>query len=122
MITLISHRYPAASQGNETANANVSQGQISKDFDCSVIHLPLHARGRGKTGEHRAIQDYVLSSVRAKDIIQRAIAEAKDGTTMTFGCMDGKKRSVAVVERLALRLRNSGHEVAIRHTELEALG
>jgi UPF0042 nucleotide-binding protein len=61
--------------------------------------------------------------VRIRDLVELLlpayIAEGKAHFAIGFGCTGGQHRSVAIAERLAQALAESGWQVSIRHREME---
>jgi UPF0042 nucleotide-binding protein len=47
------------------------------------------------------------------------VQEGKAYLTIAVGCTGGRHRSVVLVEELARRLRDAGHEVSVRHRDME---
>ncbi len=47
------------------------------------------------------------------------VQEGKAYLTIAIGCTGGRHRSVVLVEELARRLRGVGHEVSVRHRDVE---
>jgi len=84
---------------------------------------------RPLTGEDPKVRDYVMArpdSVEFLDKLQgfveyllpRYRSEGKSYLTIGFGCTGGKHRSVSVSLLIAERLRQSGHEVNIKHRDV----
>jgi UPF0042 nucleotide-binding protein len=82
------------------------------------------------TGKSPQVVDYVLGFAQARgfvDQIQRFLTstlplyvqEGKAYLTIAIGCTGGRHRSVVLVEELARRLRDAGHEVSVRHRDME---
>ncbi|HSB71371.1 MAG TPA: RNase adapter RapZ [Candidatus Methylomirabilis sp.] len=82
------------------------------------------------TGRSPQVVDYVLGFAQARgfvDQIQRFLTstlplyvqEGKAYLTIAVGCTGGRHRSVVLVEELARRLRDAGHEVSARHRDME---
>jgi UPF0042 nucleotide-binding protein len=81
------------------------------------------------TGEDPRVREYVMArpdSVEFLDKLQgfveyllpRYRSEGKSYLTIGFGCTGGKHRSVTVSLLIAERLRQSGHEVNIKHRDV----
>lgn len=84
---------------------------------------------RDQTGRDADVSSYVLSREGALDVLDHYAAivglvaegyirEGKRYATLGIGCTGGKHRSVAMVERLAEMLRNSGYHVVVQHRDL----
>jgi len=82
------------------------------------------------TGKAPQVVDYVLGFAQARgfaDQIQSFLTpmlplyvqEGKAYLTIAVGCTGGRHRSVVLVEELARRLRDAGHEVSVRHRDME---
>ncbi len=84
---------------------------------------------RGKTGLDAAVADYVAKDERFESFftqLSELLAfllpafeqEGKTHFSLGIGCTGGQHRSVAVTEKLANALAESGWQVSIRHNEL----
>jgi UPF0042 nucleotide-binding protein len=82
------------------------------------------------TGLAPQVVEYVLGFAQARDFVERIesfltgtfplyMQEGKAYLTIAIGCTGGRHRSVVLVEELARRLRGSGHEVSVRHRDVE---
>jgi UPF0042 nucleotide-binding protein len=47
------------------------------------------------------------------------LQEGKAYLTIAVGCTGGRHRSVVLAEELGRRLREAGHEVSVRHRDME---
>jgi UPF0042 nucleotide-binding protein len=47
------------------------------------------------------------------------VREGKAYLTVAVGCTGGRHRSVVLVEALARQLREAGHDVSVRHRDVE---
>jgi UPF0042 nucleotide-binding protein len=47
------------------------------------------------------------------------VHEGKAYLTVAIGCTGGRHRSVVLVEELARRLTDAGHQVTVRHRDVE---
>ncbi|MGH3089490.1 MAG: RNase adapter RapZ [Rubrobacteraceae bacterium] len=87
---------------------------------------------RPLTGHDEPVRDAVLGQPDARDFLDKAsdllsfllpryAAEGKTYFTVGVGCTGGRHRSVAIVEELASRLRESGADadLFVRHRDLE---
>ncbi len=84
---------------------------------------------RHLTGRDRAVADYVLDQVGARDFIvgyatllspmlKGYLAELKPFTTIAVGCTGGQHRSVACAELIAHTLQTKGYSVRVHHRDL----
>ncbi|HYL81238.1 MAG TPA: RNase adapter RapZ [Candidatus Acidoferrum sp.] len=82
------------------------------------------------TGQAPAVVEYVLGFARARGFADQILSfltsmlplyvqEGKAYLTIAIGCTGGRHRSVVLVEELARRLRDAGHEVSVRHRDME---
>lgn len=73
-------------------------------IDCRGLYNPHQDMNLRKLdGTHKVVQDRVLTSPGAVDLMDRAVAylEANPDGTVAFGCSYGKHRSVACAELVA---------------------
>lgn len=84
---------------------------------------------RQQTGCDPEVSEYVLSQEGALAVLghycaivdlvaEGYVREGKRYLTIGIGCTGGKHRSVAMVERLASTLRESGYHVVVQHRDL----
>jgi UPF0042 nucleotide-binding protein len=84
---------------------------------------------RAQTGQDAPVSDYVLGQAGAREFLDHFEAalrvvlngyarEGKRYATVALGCTGGKHRSVAMVEELAGRIRDSDAEVRVVHRDL----
>jgi UPF0042 nucleotide-binding protein len=84
---------------------------------------------RPRTGQDRAVRDYVLAQPGAKEFLDRYEGlvrllaegyqrEGKRYALLAVGCTGGKHRSVAMSEQLAQRLDGSVADVTVVHRDL----
>ena len=82
------------------------------------------------TGQAPEVVEYVLGFAQARGFVDQILAfltpmlpiyvqECKAYLTIAIGCTGGRHRSVVLVEALARRLRDAGHEVSVRHRDME---
>jgi UPF0042 nucleotide-binding protein len=82
------------------------------------------------TGRAPQVVDYVLGFAPARDFVERIqeflrftlplyVQEGKAYLTIAVGCTGGRHRSVVLAEELARLLREGGHEVSVRHRDVE---
>jgi RNase adapter protein RapZ len=100
-------------------------------FDARCLPNPFFVEAfRPLTGLTAAVADYVLGFAQARAFLEQIqtflafalplyLQEGKAYLTIAVGCTGGRHRSVALVESLARRLRESGHEVSVRHRDVE---
>jgi UPF0042 nucleotide-binding protein len=100
-------------------------------FDARCLPNPHFVDAlRPLTGLAPEVVDYVMGSDQARGFLQRVldfltftlplyVQEGKAYLTMAMGCTGGRHRSVVLAEELARRLRETGHEVAVRHRDLD---
>ena len=85
---------------------------------------------RPLTGLDREVRDYVLCQPAAKELLDRLDdllgfllpayrREGRAYLTVAVGCTGGRHRSVALVERLAERVRAQGFEPSVHHRDIE---
>lgn len=90
--------------------------------DCRVLKNPHNVDAlRALTGKDKEVQDYVLASSRAEDLIAYAMITAKNNNAVQFCCYGGRHRSVAIAEITAARLREKGYPVNVHHRDLPPL-
>jgi UPF0042 nucleotide-binding protein len=65
----------------------------------------------------RAFLEHVLEFLRFT--LPLYLQEGKAYLTIAVGCTGGRHRSVVLAEELAGRLREAGHEVSVRHRNIE---
>jgi RNase adapter protein RapZ len=100
-------------------------------FDARFLRNPqAHLELRSLSGEDPKVVSYVLNDPAISDFLQYLTdllcflipLYEKDGRsylTISIGCTGGRHRSVAVVNELANRLQSRGHEVSIRHRDIQ---
>jgi RNase adapter protein RapZ len=82
------------------------------------------------TGKAPQVVDYVLGFAQTRGFAEQILTfltsvlplyvqEGKAYLTIAIGCTGGRHRSVVLVEELARRLRDGGHEVSVRHRDME---
>ena len=90
--------------------------------DCRKLRNPHNEPGlRESDGRDPAVKTFVERSKGFAAIYETAKAEAKGfgQITIAFGCYGGRHRSVALAELLHEDLKRAGHDVRVRHRELE---
>lgn len=82
------------------------------------------------TGQAPQVLEYVLGFAQARGFVERIqgflnftlplyVQEGKAYLTIAVGCTGGRHRSVVLAEELARLLREAGHEVSVRHRDVE---
>lgn len=100
-------------------------------FDCRFLRNPhWEPTLRAHDGRHRDVVAHIAADPRfdpfftkIRDLVLLVLPahleEGKSHLSIAFGCTGGQHRSVAVAERLADALAESGWQVSKRHRELE---
>jgi UPF0042 nucleotide-binding protein len=82
------------------------------------------------TGREPRVVEYVLGFAQAREFVTRIqeflrftlplyVQEGKAYLTIAVGCTGGRHRSVVLTEELARLLRETGHEVSVRHRDVD---
>ena len=88
-------------------------------LDCREMRNPHRVpRLRPLDGRDAEVQAFVREDFRSKELYRQALAAARAGARIGFGCFGGRHRSVAMAEMTAAALRGAGHEVEVVHREL----
>lgn len=99
-------------------------------FDVRFLKNPYFVSNlKKKTGLQTPVQKYVLEQKEAqiflkklqsflKFLTQQYLKEGKFYLNLAIGCTGGQHRSVALVEELALQLKNEGKQIALLHRDL----
>jgi UPF0042 nucleotide-binding protein len=85
---------------------------------------------RPLTGREPQVIGYVLGFAQAREFVERIqeflrftlplyVQEGKAYLTIAVGCTGGRHRSVVLAEELARLLRETGHEVTVRHRDVD---
>ncbi|HWT82730.1 MAG TPA: RNase adapter RapZ [Candidatus Methylomirabilis sp.] len=85
---------------------------------------------RPLTGKEPQVVEYVLGFSQTREFVARVqeflaftlplyVQEGKAYLTIAVGCTGGRHRSVVLVEELARLLRKAGHEVSVRHRDVD---
>ena len=85
---------------------------------------------RPLTGREPQVVEYVLGFAQAREFVARIqeflrftlplyVQEGKAYLTIAVGCTGGRHRSVVLTEELARLLRETGHEVSLRHRDVD---
>lgn len=83
---------------------------------------------RPLTGQDKPVYDYVMKQPETEvfyrkftDLLEYVLPgykkEGKNNVTVAIGCTGGKHRSVALVERIAQKIKNDGYPVHITHRD-----
>lgn len=100
-------------------------------FDARCLPNPHFVEGlRPLSGQAPAVAEYVLASREARGFLERMqtllaytlplyAQEGKAYLTVAIGCTGGRHRSVVLAGELARRLTQAGHEIAVRHRDVE---
>lgn len=99
-------------------------------FDVRCFPNPFYIDElKHKTGNDKAVQDYVMSSSSAVEFMNKLydliefliplyIAEGKLSLTIAIGCTGGRHRSVTMTNKLAEHLKGSGQAVNIVYRDI----
>lgn len=100
-------------------------------FDARCLPNPHFVEAlRPLTGVTPEVVNYVLGFAQALEFLDRIenflsftlplyMQEGKAYLTIAVGCTGGRHRSVVLAEELARRLREKGHQVSVRHRDVE---
>lgn len=100
-------------------------------FDARCLPNPYFSDElRPLTGRDPQVIGYVLGFVQARGFVERIqqflrftlplyVQEGKAYLTIAVGCTGGRHRSVVLTEELARLLREAGHEVTVRHRDVD---
>ena len=100
-------------------------------FDVRFIENPFYIKDlRPKSGLDSEVYDFVFSKEPARsfsdkvfdlldELIPLYISEGKTSLVVSIGCTGGRHRSVAMAENLKQRLDEKGHNVVIRHRDIQ---
>ncbi len=105
---------------------------IDADIVMDVRFLPnpfYISRLRHRTGQDRAVRDYVLEREETKTFLDRwqpllsdlapnYLAEGKHHLSVALGCTGGMHRSVVLAQETAKYLRGLGYRVSVRHRDI----
>ena len=106
---------------------------MESDLVLDVRFLPnpfYEAELRDATGLDPAVRDYALRRDAGQEFLDRVtglleflipqyVEEGKYTLTVAVGCTGGRHRSVAIAQWLYEELRDKGHNVVIRHRDIE---
>jgi UPF0042 nucleotide-binding protein len=100
-------------------------------FDARCLPNPHFEPGlQPFTGLAPQVVEFVLGFPQARGFVERIqeflrfsiplyLQEGKAYLTIAVGCTGGRHRSVVLAEELAKRLREAGHEVSVRHRDVD---
>ncbi len=100
-------------------------------FDARCLPNPHFVEAlRPLSGQAPGVIEYVLGAAQSRAFLEQIQAflslalplyvhEGKAYLTLAVGCTGGRHRSVVMVDELARRLREAGHEVSARHRDVE---
>jgi UPF0042 nucleotide-binding protein len=100
-------------------------------FDARCLPNPYFSDElRPLTGREPQVIGYVLGFAQAQGFVERIqqflrftlplyVQEGKAYLTIAVGCTGGRHRSVVLTEELARLLREAGHEVTVRHRDVD---
>jgi UPF0042 nucleotide-binding protein len=85
---------------------------------------------RPLTGREPPVVEYVMGFAQAREFLARVqeflrftlplyVQEGKAYLTIAVGCTGGRHRSVVLTEELLRMLREAGHEVSVRHRDVD---
>jgi RNase adapter protein RapZ len=100
-------------------------------FDARCLPNPHFVeRLRPLTGREPQVVEYVLGFTQAREFVTHVqdflhftlplyVQEGKAYLTIAVGCTGGRHRSVVLIEEMARLLREVGHEVSVRHRDVD---
>lgn len=100
-------------------------------FDVRCFPNPFYVDElREKTGNDKAVQDFVLDSTAAREFLEKLIdmakhlvplyiEEGKANTTIAVGCTGGKHRSVTFANKLGDALKGAGYEINMVYRDIK---
>lgn len=100
-------------------------------FDVRCFPNPFYVDElKQKTGNDKAVQDYVLSSSKSVEFLDKLkemvlmliplyMEEGKASTTVAIGCTGGKHRSVTFANKLSDRLEEEGYSINRIYRDIE---
>lgn len=100
-------------------------------FDVRCFPNPFYVEGlKSKTGNEKAVQDYVMSFQSAKDFMQKLndmmyfllplyAEERKPSVTIAIGCTGGKHRSVTMANELGSALETKNYKINMIYRDIE---
>jgi len=135
---LLTNTFQQASRPARTILSLVSFGyKFGLPYDADLVFdvrfLPNpHFREelRPLSGKDKAVMDFVLANPQAQAYLERLLdflyyslplylQEGKAYLTVSVGCTGGRHRSVSIVEYLGQKLSEWGHEVTLRHRDID---
>lgn len=100
-------------------------------FDARCLPNPHFVEAlQSRTGREPQVREYVLGSPQTREFVARLedflrfslplyAQEGKAYLTIAIGCTGGRHRSVVLAEELARLLQGAGHEVSVRHRDVD---
>jgi UPF0042 nucleotide-binding protein len=100
-------------------------------FDARCLPNPHFVEAlRSRTGREPQVREYVLGSPQTREFVARLedflrfslplyAQEGKAYLTIAIGCTGGRHRSVVLAEEMARLLHEAGHEVSVRHRDVD---
>jgi UPF0042 nucleotide-binding protein len=100
-------------------------------FDARCLPNPHFVENlRPLTGLAQGVRDYVLGAAETRAFLDQMqsflafalplyVREGKAYLTIAIGCTGGRHRSVVLAEEFAARMRETGHDVSVRHRDVE---
>jgi RNase adapter protein RapZ len=100
-------------------------------FDARCLPNPHFVDAlRPLTGREPPVVEYVMGFAQAREFLARVqeflrftlplyVQEGKAYLTIAVGCTGGRHRSVVLTEELLRMLREAGHEVSVRHRDVD---
>lgn len=100
-------------------------------FDVRFLHNPFYIQElKELTGNDAPVYDYVMSFEESnifldkltdmiKFLIPQYIKEGKNQLVISIGCTGGKHRSVTLANALYKNLKEDGHSIILKHSDIE---
>lgn len=100
-------------------------------FDARCLPNPHFVETlQSRTGRELEVREYVLGFPQTQEFVARLedflkfslplyVQEGKAYLTIAIGCTGGRHRSVVLAEEMAGFLRQAGHEVSVRHRDVD---
>jgi len=100
-------------------------------FDARCLPNPYFVEAlQSRTGREPEVREYVLGFPQTREFVARLedfvrfslplyVQEGKAYLTIAIGCTGGRHRSVVLAEEMVRLLRQAGHEVSVRHRDVD---
>jgi len=100
-------------------------------FDARCLPNPHFVEAlQSRTGREPQVREYMLGFPQTQEFVARLeeflrfslplyVQEGKAYLTIAVGCTGGRHRSVVLAEEMARLLREAGHEVSVRHRDVD---